>query len=286
MMNPQPPRAVPAAQADDPLAPIAIPQQPPFREAVTDIGEAKLWYTDTGGDGIPVVLLHPASGSGLIWSYQRPALVNAGFRVIAYSRRGCYGSSPLDKANPGIASQDLLALADRLGLTTFHLVGCAAGGGVAANFAFSHPQRLRSIVVSSNPFAVGDGLTAATAARIRPPAWEEMPRWFRELGPSYRAANEEGARAWIELEHRGAAPEGARQKRAHRVTEAMLASVRTPTLLITGAADTSTPPATLRMVARRIPGCELFIVPECGHSAYWERPDIFNAVVTEFLGRH
>src|SRR3954471_10261630 len=140
-MSPQPPKALPAEQADDPLAPIAVPQQPPFREAVADIGDAKLWYTDTGGTGAPVVLVHPASGSGLIWSYQRPALVTAGFRVIGYSRRGCYGSSPIDKANPGIGWQDLLTLADRLGLDTFHLVGCAAGGGIAANLAFSHPQR-------------------------------------------------------------------------------------------------------------------------------------------------
>jgi pimeloyl-ACP methyl ester carboxylesterase len=286
MMSSQTLKAEPAAQADDPLAPIAIPPQPPFKEDVADIGDAKLWYTDTGGTGVPVVLLHPASGSGLIWSYQRPALVAAGFRVIAYSRRGCYGSSPVDKANPGVGSRDLLALADRLGLEAFHVVGCAAGGGIAADFAFSYPQRLRSIVVSSNPFAVSEGVTAATAARIRPEAWDELPRWFRELGPSYRAANEAGIKAWVELEHRGAEPEGARQKRAHKVTEAMLATLRTPALLMTGAADTSTPPATQRIVARKIPGCEIFIVPECGHSAYWERPDIFNMVVTEFLARH
>jgi pimeloyl-ACP methyl ester carboxylesterase len=127
---------------------------------------------------------------------------------------------------------------------------------------------------------------AATAARIRPQEWDGLPRWFRELGPSYRAANEGGVKAWIDLAHRGAAPEGARQKASRKVTEAMLATMRTPTLLMTGAADTSTPPATLRMVARKIPDCEIFIVPECGHSAYWERPDIFNAVVTEFLSRH
>ena len=41
----------------------------------------------TGG-GQPIVLLHPATGSGLIWAYQQPAFVKAGYRVIAYSRRG------------------------------------------------------------------------------------------------------------------------------------------------------------------------------------------------------
>jgi pimeloyl-ACP methyl ester carboxylesterase len=286
MMSSSTLKAVPAAQALDPLVPIAIPAQPPFKEDVADIGNAKLWFTDTGGTSVPVVLLHPASGSGLIWSYQRPALVAAGFRVIAYSRRSCHGSSPIDRANPGIGSKDLLALADRLGLEKFHLVCCAAGGSIGADFAFSYPERLHSIVVSSNALGVSDGVIAATAARIRPQEWDGLPRWFRELGPSYRAANEAGVKTWVDLEHRGAAPEGDRQKTSRKVTEAMLATLRTPTLLMTGAADTSTPPATLRMVARKIPDCEIFIVPECGHSAYWERPDIFNAVVTEFLKRH
>jgi pimeloyl-ACP methyl ester carboxylesterase len=284
-MNLPMPKAIPASEADDPLVPIPVPAQPPFKEAVAEIGEAKLWYTDTGGDGVPVVLLHPASGSGLIWSYQRPALAAAGFRVIAYSRRSCHGSSPIDKAKPGIGSHDLLALVDHLGIGTFHLVACAAGGSVAADFAFSQPERLRSMIVSSNALGVSDGAIAATAERIRPEEWHDLPRWFRELGPSYRAANEEGVKLWVDLAERGAAPEGARQKTANKVTEAMLGTLRVPTLLMTGVADTSTPPATLRMVARKLADCEIFIVPECGHSAYWERPDIFNAVMTDFLSR-
>jgi pimeloyl-ACP methyl ester carboxylesterase len=279
-------KPVPAAQAEDTLAPIAIPPQPIFEEAVAEIGDAKLWYTDTGGPAVPVILMHPASGSGLIWAYQRPPLVAAGFRVIAYSRRGSYGSSPIDKANPGVGSEDLLGFADRLRLPPFHIVGCAAGGSIGAEFATSYPQRVRSIVVSSNPFGVSDGMIAETAERIRPKEWSELPRWFRELGPSYRAANPDGTGIWIDLNQRGAAPEGARQKSARKVTELMLAQVQIPTLLITGDADTSTPPATLRMVARRIANCEIFIVPECGHSAYWERPDIFNGIVTDFLKRH
>jgi pimeloyl-ACP methyl ester carboxylesterase len=279
-------KAEPAAKAADPLAPIPIPKQPPFKEAVADLGDAKLWYTDTGGDGVPVVLMHPASGSALIWSYQRPALAAAGMRVVAHSRRSCFGSTPIDKNNPGIGSHDLLALADKLGLGKFHLVCCAAGGSIGADFAVSNPERLRSLTVSSNSFGVSDGEIAATAERIRPHEWETLPRWFRELGPSYRASNPKGTQEWIDLEHKGAAPEGHRQKTANKMTEAMLTSIKIPVLLMTGAADTSTPPGTLRMLARKLPNCEIFIVQECGHSAYWERPDVFNGVLIDFLARH
>lgn len=280
------PKAAPATQADDPLVPIPIPVQPPARDGVADLGDTWLWYTDTGGDGAPVVLLHPASGSALIWSYQRPALVAAGFRVIAYSRRACHGSAPMMKDNRGVGSEDLRRLLDYLKLDRVHIVACAAGGSIAADFALSYPERLYSMIVSSNAFGVSDGVIAATAARIRPQGWNDLPWWFRELGPSYRAANEEGVRLWIELEESGSAADGLRQDTKHKITEAMLPDMRTPTLLMTGAADTSTPPATLRMLARKLPDCEIFILPECGHSAYWERPDVFNAIVVDFVLRH
>ena len=275
-----------ADQAPDPMIPIPVPPQPAFTESIADIGDAKIWYTDTGGAGVPVVMVHPASGSGLVWLYQRPALHAAGYRVITWSRRGCHGSSPVDLQNPGIASHDLLKLVNQLGLGTFHLVCCAAGGRVGTDFGFSHPDRVRSIVVASNSFGVSDGIIAETAARIRPEGWDEWPWWFRELGPSYRAANPEGTKLWIDLEHQGAAPDGHRQKTAHIATEAMLAEFKPPTLLMTGDADTSTPPATLRLMAARIPGSEICVLPECGHSAYWERPDLFNAAVLDFIGRH
>jgi len=59
-----------------------------------------------------------------------------------------------------------------------------------------------------------------------------------------------------------------------------------PTLLIAGDADLWQPPAMTRMLARHIPNSELVIVPEAGHSIYWERPDVFNSTVLDFIGRH
>jgi pimeloyl-ACP methyl ester carboxylesterase len=279
-------KATPAAQADDPLAPILIPDQPPFKEGVADLGDTKLWWTDTGGAGVPVVFVHPASGSGLIWLYQRPAFVAAGYRVVTYSRRACHGSSPMTATTRGIGSEDLRKLLDHLKIDKPHIVACAAGGSVAADFAVSYPERLRSLSVSSNAFGVSDGVIAETAKRIRPEQWDTLPWWFRELGPSYRASNPEGVELWIKLEESGSAADGLRQDTKHKITEAMLPGMRTPTLLMTGSGDTSTPPGTLRMLAKRLPECEIFIVPECGHSAYWERPDLFNSVVLDFVSRH
>jgi pimeloyl-ACP methyl ester carboxylesterase len=119
-----------------------VPPQAPARDGLAAIADTHLWYWDTGGEGPPVVLLHPASGSGLIWGYQQAALVKAGYRVIAYSRRSYFNSDALAKDRPGIGSADLHGLIELLGLTKFHLLGSAAGGTVAVDYALSHPDRL------------------------------------------------------------------------------------------------------------------------------------------------
>ena len=80
---------------------LPIPEQVRVTEGVADLPGAKLWYWDTGSSGPIVILLHANTGSGACWPYQQPALANAGYRVIGYSRRGCYKSEAGDRANPG-----------------------------------------------------------------------------------------------------------------------------------------------------------------------------------------
>ena len=80
--------------AADPYKPVPIPAQVAAKEGLAQLADTRLFYWDTGGDGQPIVLMHPASGSALIWGYQQPVFAKAGYRVIAYSRRGHNGSDP------------------------------------------------------------------------------------------------------------------------------------------------------------------------------------------------
>jgi pimeloyl-ACP methyl ester carboxylesterase len=269
-----------------PTANAVVPAQAPAREGLAAIGDTHLWYWDTGGEGTPVVLLHPASGSGLIWGYQQPVLVKAGYRVIAYSRRSYFNSDPIARERPGIASADLHGLIELLGLTKFHLVGSAAGGTIAMDYALSHPDRLLSLTLADNAAGVRDGEIAKAAVGIRTKGFDDMPVEFRELGPSYRAANPEGARIWTELAHKAVIAADFRQRVANDITNAKVEAMRVPTLLITGDADLVTPPSIMRMVAQHIAGSEIVIAPEAGHSTYWEQPDIFNRALLDFWVKH
>jgi pimeloyl-ACP methyl ester carboxylesterase len=76
------------------------------------------------------------------------------------------------------------------------------------------------------------------------------------------------------------------QATKNRITFAALETIRTPTLLLTGDADLYTPPSVLRLFAERFPNCESLVIPECGHSAFWEQPETFNRAVLDFIAKH
>ena len=275
----------PSTQVVDPMVPIPIPMQVPAKEEIAELPGTHLGFWDTGGEGQPILLLHPASGSALVWLYQQPVFAEAGYRVIAYSRRNYYNSDLAPTDNPGSASADLQNFIEYLGLETFHIVSSAAGGSVAADYALSHPERLLSLTVSSNNLAAASGYIAEAAAKMHLKEWDELPRWFRELGPSYRGANPAGVAKWTELNQISETGRGARQKLVNIVTPEKLATLKVRTLLMTGAADMFTPPSITRMIARHVPDNEVVIVPECGHSPYWEQPEFFNRTVLGFIGR-
>ena len=67
---------------------------------------------------------------------------------------------------------------------------------------------------------------------------------------------------------------------------ALLEQMKVPTLLLTGDADLYAPLAVLRLFAARIKNSESLVIPEAGHSAYWEQPEIFNRTVLGFIGKH
>jgi pimeloyl-ACP methyl ester carboxylesterase len=97
--------------------------------------KTNLHVDDTGGAGRPVVLLHPWPLSAESFAAQVPALETAGYRVIAYDRKG-FGRS--DKPRLGYTydtlAEDLHALLAALEVTDVTLVGFSMGGGEVARF--------------------------------------------------------------------------------------------------------------------------------------------------------
>jgi len=251
-----------------------------------DVAGARLWYRDSGGDGAPVVFLHAGFGhSEFFEAHQLPAFAAAGYRAIAYGRRG-YGRSQVvsEEGDPGSAADDLHALATHLDLGRFHLVATAAGGIVAVDYALTYARQLRSLVIANSVVGVQDAEYLELGRRLRPPEFEKLPHSFRELGPEYRAANPQGVARWIDIERRTRPDGPARaQTPRNRITFASLAGIDAPALLLTGDADLYSPPAAMKLSAAHLPNARFASLPAVGHSAFWEQPEAFNRLVLDFI---
>jgi pimeloyl-ACP methyl ester carboxylesterase len=219
----------------------------------------------------PVVFLHASSGNSRMWLHQEPFFAKAGYRFVAYDRKG-----------KGAAADELELVAQQLKLERFHLVGTAAGGIAAVDYALSFPRRLLSLVIANSIVGVQDEDYLALMKRLRPaPQFDALPVEVRELGPSYRASNPEGTRRWKELAGHVETP-----KTRNRITFAALETIEAPTLLLTGDADLYAPPPVLELFQKRIRNARSVVVPACGHSAFWEQPEIFNRAVLDFIATH
>lgn len=249
----------------------------------------QLWYTDSGGAGVPIVLMHANTGNSDSWEQSAPAFAAAGYRVIAFDRRG-WGRSNPDPATgsqPGTVAEDLHGLVEHLRLDRFHLVGTAGGGYVAYDYVLWHPERLRSLVVSSSGGGLAEDAYASEAApRVRLPGFADFPAHLREVSLGYIATNPRGLERWLEIHHHSRQDGAPAQPLRGEITFAKLETIQVPTLLLPGDNDLTTPPYLMRQQSVHIPGCQFHLIPEAGHSAAWEQPDVFNRLVLEFISQH
>ncbi|GAA4231835.1 hypothetical protein GCM10022254_30160 [Actinomadura meridiana] len=274
-----------APRTDSPLRIIPIPAQVPATEGYAPVPGGRLWYWDTGGRGTPVIFMHPGSGSGEIWPYQQPYFAKAGYRVIGYSRRGYYKSSAPSADDPGTGSEDLHALVRHLRIRRFHLVGVAAGGGVALDYALSYEDRLLSLSLSGSLTGIKNQEYVDMLERLRPPSFHDNPTDFIELGPTYRALNPGGVAAWNAI-HDRADTSDVGQGNVHSPTWDDVERLRVPTLLLWSDGDLYSPPSVQRVMAKHFRNVETAVANECGHAPHWERSDYYNPTLRKFLRRH
>ena len=110
---------------------------------------------DDQGSGEAVVLLHGFPELAFSWRHQIPALVDAGYRAIAFDQRGYGSSSKPESVGEYSLSHlvgDVVGLLDRLGIDTATLVGHDWGSIVAWTTALVHPDRVSRVVSLNVPY--------------------------------------------------------------------------------------------------------------------------------------
>ena len=106
-------------------------------------------YCEEHGAGAPILCIHGAGSSALVWADAVEKLARVG-RVIAYDRRGCSRSErpePYDRTSVAEHADDAAALLDALRAAPAVVIGRSYGGTVATDLALRHPDRVRALVL-------------------------------------------------------------------------------------------------------------------------------------------
>ena len=267
------------------------------------VGDIELYYLLHGKpDGQAVVLINGFSAPLEMWAPQWPALAPE-FRVLAYDLRG-HGRSDLPFWGYDLATQagDLLGLLNTLGLGRVHLVGDAAGGGIAVELTLAHPERVRSLTLighrmhgwnpppESLPPSTPEEEAYARESRrlmaegtldeIRTHWW--LGAWSKPMrdDPVRRRAARFGdlIRAYPGGSWWGTIPPATVPPHAPRIGQ-----IAVPALIVTGGADMPIIRTHGEEWRRRIPHARYVEIPDAGHIPSWEFPDAFNATLLDFL---
>jgi pimeloyl-ACP methyl ester carboxylesterase len=232
------------------------------------------------GEGPAVVLLHGIGGRADGFTGVAQRLAAAGFRAIAWDAPG-YGDSD-DVTPPPTADGYADAVADlllALDAAPAHLAGVSWGGVIATRVAVNHPENLRTLALidSTRGSAVDAGKAQAMRERVDELealgaaefARRRAPRLTRpDPDPTVLAEVERHMSAVRLPGYRGAAEMMAATDHGD-----VLAGIGVPTLVLVGQHDRVTGVPESRLLAERIPGAALEIVPDAGHAASQERPD-------------
>ena len=267
------------------------------RDARTDVD---LHYEDLG-EGRPVVLIHGWPLSGRSWEPQVPALVDAGYRVVTYDRRGFGASSqPWGGYDYDTLAADLAALLDHLDVRDATLVGFSMGGGEVARYIGAHgAARVRQAVFAAaippalrktadNPDGgVDDALLGQLQAGVRADRMgflEEFMRNFFSAGGELKVS-EPQLRNALELA-RWASPTATHDCIAAWGTDfrADLERFDLPTMVIHGDADAIVPfEVSGRRTAEMVAGSRLVVVEGGPHGLNVSHAERFNRELLDFL---
>jgi pimeloyl-ACP methyl ester carboxylesterase len=231
------------------------------------IGRYNLFYT-RAGTGPPVILLHGLAGSSRWWAKNIPELARH-FEVYTLDLAG-FGRSRGQSFVLQEAASMVLEWMDRLGLDHSHLIAHSMGGYIATHLVAQNPDRVnRFVLVDAVVLPLRSSLPAVTLRllhAIRYMSFDFLPVLFADTltaGPVtlYRAIRD--------------------------ILQADLTSemerIQSDLMIMWGEHDTLLPVAMGYEMHRQLPAARFTVIKGAGHNPMWDRPQVFNEAVIDFL---
>jgi pimeloyl-ACP methyl ester carboxylesterase len=228
----------------------------------------------------PILLSHGYGATSRMWDGQVAAFADR-YRLVLWDMRG-HGQSG-DPADPALYSHaltvgDMAAVLDACGIERAIIGGLSLGGVMSLAFHLAHPERVRALML----FDTGPGFRNPEARRQWNERAEARARELEEKG----LPNSGGGAETRLARHRSAQGLAGAARGMLRMTDGTLIGalpqIAVPTLVLVGADDRHFLAAADYMAAK-IPGAQKIVIPDAGHAANLDQPDLFNRAVAAFL---
>ena len=241
-----------------------------------------------------IVLVHGTGGRADRWSRNIDALAAQGFHVYAMDLPGHGFASKgagVDCSVPAYR-RFLGNVMDALGIARATIVGTSLGGHVVASYALEHPERIDGITLvgSMGLVPIGDEargrIQAGANNQTRDGVEGKLKRVIFDAAlvtpemaeEEFRINNSEGAKESFATLGRYIAADLDKEVVGER-----LALAAFPVLLVWGEEDKTVPPAVGAQVRQLLPKSRLALLARAAHTAYYERADVFNRILGDFV---
>jgi 3-oxoadipate enol-lactonase len=260
--------------------------------AIANVNGQQLYY-EVHGEGEPLLCVHGLACDTLAWIPQVHAFA-AAHRTVIFDNRDV-GQSSMAEGDYEIGdfARDALALADDLGLDSFHLLGISMGGAIAQEIALHAPERVRTLTLAVT-FPAG-GTYACRLAEVWGSRLQQISR-EQHVDELMLLNHSEGffenqdmvdfiRTAMLNNPHPQSPQAFARQIAAcgRHETRDRLSSLTMPTHVIGGEYDILVPVWKSKEIADLIPGAKLTVLPSAPHGLSLERAEEFNSAVLGFI---
>ena len=246
------------------------------------------------GSGPGVVLAHGLGYARWGWEPVAGPLAED-FSVVLFDNRGIGESEvPAGPYTARAMAEDLIAVLDAAGCPHAHVVGTSLGGMVAQEVALAWPERVdRLVLACTTPGGAGAFPLPEATVRLMMeapsmPAEQALRRFVENaLAPETSVRRPELVEHIVARRLESPPDRNGWQSQAAAGTTFdafdRLGDIRAPTLVLHGTADRVVDPRNAQVLAERISGARLELLPGAGHLFFWEQPQWFLRLVREFL---
>ena len=277
----------------------------PQSRFVTLADGARIHVRDSGGDGLPMILLHGSNSSLHTWEPLKRELGSA-YRIVTLDLpgHGMTGATPTNRYDTAEMVSSVDGVAAALGLDSFILGGNSMGGGVSWNYALAHPAKVQALLLLDAGGMPPRGGEAPPKSNIGFRIMRSsFGRWLGgQITPRFLIRQSlEGSvadpahitdadvdRYWELLRFPGNRDATMMRFARPFVNDGAAERARTitaPTLILFGREDRIINPSAAQSFAERISGSEVLLMDGVGHLPMEEAPEATAAAIRDFLGQ-